>query len=99
MPYIKEKEKEFLDGHGPDTPGQLNFVITKVLLFYLQKHGIQYRTINDCVGVLECAKQELYRRIATPYENEACERNGDVYPDLSTQTIAVPSNTLLTPGP
>jgi hypothetical protein len=31
------------------------------------------------VGVLECAKQELYRRILIPYEDAKIELNGDVY--------------------
>ena len=31
------------------------------------------------VGVLECAKLELYRRMAAPYEDEKIEDNGDVY--------------------
>lgn len=31
------------------------------------------------MGVLECVKQEYYRRVAIPYEDQAKERNGDVY--------------------
>jgi len=31
------------------------------------------------VGVLECAKMELYRRVAAPYEDKKKEENGDVY--------------------
>jgi len=31
------------------------------------------------VGVLECAKLELYRRIAAPYEDEKIVETGDVY--------------------
>ena len=35
--------------------------------------------INELVGVLECAKIELYRRIAAPYEDDKSRINGDVY--------------------
>lgn len=31
------------------------------------------------VGALECAKLELYRRIAIPYEEQKIQENGDVY--------------------
>ena len=29
--------------------------------------------------MLECAKLELYRRVAAPYEDEKIDQNGDVY--------------------
>jgi len=31
-------------------------------------------------GVLENVKQEMYRRLAAPYEDKKAEENGDVYP-------------------
>ena len=34
---------------------------------------------GNLVGVLECAKLELYRRLAAPYEDLKIEDNGDVY--------------------
>jgi len=30
------------------------------------------------MGVLECVKQEFYRRRAVPYEEEKIEENGDI---------------------
>jgi len=35
--------------------------------------------VATVTGVLECAKLELYRRIAAPYEDTKIEENGDVY--------------------
>jgi hypothetical protein len=61
------------------TAGELNFVITKTVNQYLLDHEVSYQTLNECVGVLECAKLELYRRIAAPYEDLKCNQNGDVY--------------------
>ena len=31
------------------------------------------------MGALECAKLELYRRVAAPYEDVKIMENGDVY--------------------
>ena len=40
---------------------------------------VRYSKINALIGVLECAKLELYRRVAAPYENDKIDENGDVY--------------------
>lgn len=92
MPYISEKEKEALDKSGPQSPGQLNFTLTKVIQFYLSRKGMSYTSFNDVIGALEACKLEFYRRVVTPYEENKMKENGDVY-DIAP----VPSNTLLTP--
>lgn len=89
MPYIKkDRRTELVDfkrmgidvkSREVSTSGELNFVITSILCDYLNKYGLSYATINDIVGVLECAKIEFYRRIASPYEDKKIEENGDVY--------------------
>lgn len=61
------------------TPGELNYVITKLIDQYLKEEGLRYANINEVIGVLECAKLELYRRIAGPYEDKKIISNGDVY--------------------
>jgi len=60
------------------TSGDVNYVITSVLKG-LTKDNLCYETINKLVGVLECAKLEYYRRVATPYEQQKISENGDVY--------------------
>ena len=76
MPYI---EPELRDLYRPaNTAGELNYVITSLVDAYL-KDNVCYRTLNEAIGVLECAKLELYRRIAAPYEDKKCAENGDVY--------------------
>lgn len=57
----------------------MNYAITVMMLNYLNRKGISYTNMNEVVGVLECAKLELYRRMITPYENKKIEENGDVY--------------------
>ena len=39
----------------------------------------KYYHYNQLIGVLECAKLELYRRLVTPYEDIKITDNGDVY--------------------
>lgn len=59
--------------------GDLNYTITRLIHSVLNlKEAPKYHKINAAVGVLECAKLELYRRLAGPYEDEKCKINGDV---------------------
>jgi hypothetical protein len=68
---IQEKEK--------DRVGMVNYTISAMMNEILKTDGISYHTINGLIGVLECAKLELYRRVASPYEDEKIQSNGDVY--------------------
>jgi hypothetical protein len=80
MPYIKQYLRDEIEnGSIPIDAGQLNYVITSLCNLYLEEIGKTYTSINEVVGVLECAKLELYRRIAAPYEDEKIKENGDVY--------------------
>lgn len=82
MPYITQQRRLDLAVHpesGATTPGELNYLLTGLCIKYLRDHGTSYATLNAIVGVLECAKQEFYRRIALPYENAKLAENGDVY--------------------
>ena len=81
MPYIPFERRVLisLDGHAPQTVGELNYAITDQCLRFLQREDASYANINDVIGALECAKLELYRRVAVPYEDEKCKQNGDVY--------------------
>lgn len=91
MPYIS-KEKRMLLEHplaslaagviveeSKNQAGVLNYCISALLNEVLKTNGISYRNINELIGVLECAKLELYRRVASPYEDEKIQSNGDVY--------------------
>lgn len=92
MPYIIQDKRHQLDQHidslinalrelESDDPenthcGNLNYVFTQILLASYTK---RYAEINEAVGVLECCKLELYRRLAAPYEDQKRYENGDVY--------------------
>jgi len=81
MPYVDKEARVRLDGDAaPQNAGELNYVITRCVDEYLiQKGSLRYANINEVIGVLECAKLELYRRIAVPYEDGKKEASGDVY--------------------
>ena len=81
MPYIKTSERSPLltDTRTPETPGQLNFLISTLIDDYVGRKGLSYATINEVIGVLECAKLEYYSRIATPYERIKLNENDEVY--------------------
>jgi hypothetical protein len=81
MPYIPEDARVRLEGSGkPQTPGELNYLITRLMDDYLTEKGeLRYSHVNEVIGALECAKLELYRRVAVPYEERKREEAGDVY--------------------
>ena len=80
MPYIdKESRLELLvEGREIQTPGELNYTITKLVHQYIRKFGRKYDTLNTVVGVLEAAKMELYREVVGPYEDVKKSENGPV---------------------
>lgn len=84
MPYIREERRVgALKPYVPpmEGPGELNYMLTWIIGQYLKNAGgISYQNLNEIIGVLECVKQELYRRIVTLYEDRKRAENGDVYP-------------------
>lgn len=83
MPYIKKELRYNIDrGYNfPTDVGELNYRLTTICDDYLRQQGMNYANLNSVIGVLECAKLELYRRIVAPYEDTKIEMNGDVYND------------------
>ena len=81
MPYITQHRRALLAVRGarPTYPGDLNYTISRLIDHYLSHHGVAYMTLNEVIGVLECVKLELYRRVAAGYEDKKMAENGDVY--------------------
>jgi hypothetical protein len=90
MPYIKQEDKKRFDSHIEDmvdalsdhgfatpTPGDVNYVISKIIWELFNKNR-SYTIGNNLIGVLECVKQEFYRRQLAPYEDEKIKSNGDI---------------------
>ena len=82
MPYILDSERKNyspLIGDAYKHPGQLNFSISKLACYYISDLGESYKTYNDIIGALECAKQELYRKIVSKYEDKKEKESGTIW--------------------
>ena len=93
MPYIPKEYRPNYDKHikamvkavveyeqisAKDGIGHLNYIMTAMIHLYADSRGISYSTYNDMIGVLECAKLELYADKIKPYENKAIKKNGAI---------------------
>lgn len=91
MPYIKPEDRQHLDDGGkPETEGELNYAICMLVQgFLIKQAGVgkipNYAQLNAAIGVLECAKLEIYRRLAAPYEDGKRRTNGEVFVDISIE--------------
>lgn len=90
MPYIPEARRGPLrDNVTPETVGELNFKLTDLVDDFLgEPEDLTYDRLNAAVGVLECAKLELYRRVVVPYEKRKRAAHGDVYYSAGTDDFA-----------
>lgn len=85
MPYITGHDREKFTAPLDElskhitTPGELNYVLTKLADAAINVAGFDYAGLNSIIGVLESVKMEFYRRILVPYENMKGWENGDVY--------------------
>ena len=62
--------------------GRLNYCFTRVIMQVMG--GVRYSKIAMATGVLENIKQELYRRLASQYEDVKIIQHGDV-PEYKNQ--------------
>ncbi|MEI6093204.1 MAG: hypothetical protein WCQ47_05930 [bacterium] len=88
MPYISKDQRLVVDKKIKDLAqavqecgkenraGVLNYSISTLLH---ELYALKYSEVNEAVGMLECTKQEYYRRVAAPYEDKKIKENGDVY--------------------
>lgn len=88
MPYISPNDRIFFDEaidnliakliyHSGETTrdGIVNYTVTRILhALYMPR----YYSYNSAIGVLECIKQEFYRRSVALYEDTKIKENGDV---------------------
>lgn len=88
MPYVDNRTRAELEKRTPQTPGELNYAITQLLIAYTKSQGLSYQTINDINGAVEGAKLEYYFRVARKYEDRKIRENGDVYPQYLVGDIA-----------
>jgi len=84
MPYIKLEDRAHYDDEignlaatAMSSPGHINYVISKFLHQCLPSQP-KYADLNAMIGVLECAKLELFRKVVAPYEDDRHAENGPV---------------------
>jgi predicted DNA-binding protein with PD1-like motif len=84
MPYIKKEDRPKFEEDAKNIAmkakcaGDLNYAITVILHSYLKRNGVKYANVNELIGMMECCKMELYRKIGAPYEDLKITQNGDV---------------------
>ena len=80
--YLIDAVTETSSGDLSALPGILNYCITVLIKSTYRivsgKNKLSYADHNSAIGMLECAKQEFYRRNTAPYEDEKVIENGDV---------------------
>jgi hypothetical protein len=84
MPYItkdrRERFEKSIDELGllAETDGDFNYIFSSLIHKFIEKNGLKYNSLNAAIGVLECAKLELYRQVASKYEDKKILENGKV---------------------
>lgn len=86
MPYIKQEDRvrfydtfrELLRAGKINSPGELNYIFTVIINYYISDNGLNYQAINDVVGALNNAESEFYRTTVAPYEDIKIKENGKV---------------------
>jgi len=87
MPYIAKQIRPSYDPlilelleeleHREFRSGDLNYVISRIVWRVFDLNP-RYATGNNLMGILDCVKQEFYRRKLAPYEDSAIQKNGDI---------------------
>lgn len=87
MPYIKKAARVPYDPHiealvsllksNNASAGDLNYIISRITKGLFEAN-LSYAEANKLIGVLECVKQELYRRAIAPYEDRKIQEHGDI---------------------
>ncbi|KKK87638.1 hypothetical protein LCGC14_2751230 [marine sediment metagenome] len=95
MPYIEPNMRGLVDPTinilvvgikdgtylGTKRDGVLNYIISSLIA---KLYKTSYTELNAAIGMLECAKLELYRRRLAAYEDKKIAENGDVYDNSSS---------------
>ena len=77
MPYISVEAQnshkavvEAIEKSAITTTGELNFLITNLIVSYMKTNGGKYAQMNDVIGALDSAKAEFQQRVVNPYEKQ-----------------------------
>lgn len=78
MAYIKSENKKKSLYSYPKNVSGLNFLINHSIHSYIKDKGLCYQTLNEVVGVLECAKASFIQTVLTPNENKKIKEIGNI---------------------
>ena len=81
MPYINGDTRRAdlaIEFETPENVGELNFVLTTIVLKYLKEQKLSYTSLNGVMGVLDCMKFELFGRLLSHLETMKLVQNGDL---------------------
>jgi len=86
MPYVEQKRRYRIDDELKDivieihdySVGDMNYIITRLIHKWIQTHNLCYANLNEVIGILESVKQEFYRTVVAPYEDQKRKENGSV---------------------
>ena len=86
MPYINQSQRPVLDAElerlmFPQawTPGEVNYVLTRIILLWrppVKSHYVDHQAV---LGLLEAIKAEYIEQVLRPYEDKKKAENGDVF--------------------
>lgn len=88
MPYITQDSRQKyntlvdeltlkLEKNG-NKIGDINYCFSRLIWSVFLKNP-SYVLGNSLIGVLECIKLEMYRRLMGPYEDKKLNENGDLF--------------------
>lgn len=76
MPYIKQIDRDRIDPlikilfEELKTKGNIIYAIGHLLRLFIQREDKKYTNLNDAMGIIECVKQEFYRKVVAPYKEQ-----------------------------
>lgn len=80
MPYITREAVSFLNENSPTTKGELNYLITELMVQYLKDNGKNYQNISDVIAAAQDAADEMKRRVLAPHEEAKKNDSNNVDP-------------------
>lgn len=80
-----------MDDELNNMEGNINYTVSRLLMMvYGDRDSTRYADINDAIGLLECIKQEYYRKVAAPYEDQKEHDNGAVVRFRTDPVVTAP---------
>lgn len=80
MPYITNTRALQLQTDTPKVKGELNYLITNLMIEFVEEHGTKYQVISDAIAAAQDAADEMKRRLLAPYETLKSKERENIDP-------------------